>query len=479
MRAIRYFLFFCYFFLLSNACAHGSKALTLDEAILLAVRQNPNIQSSRLDLVSQKFSLWVQEWQFLPHYSLQADATLGRNHNPINGWKGSHNYSVSPGMTWTSPIGTELSLTSTNVDTNHFNPGLALQFTQPLMRGFGTAIVETALHNAQESLQIQKLSIEGTLRTTVTNVINAYLDVIYAEKRLHIDEKALQRAEKSVSDTKLFIKAGRKAGNDLVTVQANVASAKSTLESDKNNLLQTRYALLTAIGLDPNADVHFADLDLDRIIAKYHIPPLPLTKQLTLENDVNYQTQEIMLYGSKARALMVAKDNARWQLNIHGSVSTGGASGGGAAAGFNSIFNGAYQGQTIGIKLDIPIDNQQLKQSVLDAKIALKQAALAQKQKRWSVETSAINGWNSVNATLRALHYAEDAEQLQERTYNLSYQKYLHGLIDSLELQSAQFSLIQEQQNLLRSRIDYLKALVNLDQTIGHSLKTWNIQVRL
>ena len=51
--------------------------------------------------------------------------------------------------------------------------------------------------------------------------------------------------------------------------------------------------------------------------------------------------------------------------------------------------------------------------------------------------------------------------------------------IDSLELQSAQNQLIQSQQTLLGAEIGYIKALVNIDQLTGHTLKTWNIKVRL
>jgi outer membrane protein TolC len=67
---------------------------------------------------------------------------------------------------------------------------------------------------------------------------------------------------------------------------------------------------------------------------------------------------------------------------------------------------------------------------------------------------------------------------LQNKTYQLNYQKYLHGLINSLDLQSAQVQLIQAQQMLLNANVLYLKSLVNLDLLLGHTLKTWNIQVR-
>ncbi len=474
-----------YFFLIPivwGAALSPSKqtlTLSLDEVILLAIRNNPNVLSAKLGYVIQKFNLHVQEWEFVPHYSFQAGVTQIRSSSTGNPIVNSHNWNVQPAATLVTPIGTQLTLTSTNTKTSHYNPGLSIQVIQPLMRGFGTAVVETALKNAQDSEVISRLSNEGTLRDTITSVINAYLDIVMAERTIKIDQDALLRAEQSVTQTKLFIKAGRKAGNELVTVEANVASAKSQLENDKNLLQQAQYALLAAIGLDPNTNVQFTNLAVKNLIVKYHLPTMDEAKSLILKNDIQYQTDNIMLHGSTSRNLLLAEDNTRWQLNLTANAATGNGSGGGQNAGVDSLFNGANQTQSVGLTLQIPIDDQLLKQAVVNAKVALKQAELALKQEKWNKQTSAINGWNAVVSAERALQFAEDAENLQEKTYRVSYQKYLHGLIDSLELQSAQLQLIQSQQILLSSQIGYLKALVNLDLLTGTTLKTWNVQMRL
>ncbi|MBV9575366.1 MAG: TolC family protein [Gammaproteobacteria bacterium] len=466
------------FFYAVSADANGPLTLSLDEAILLAVRSNPNVQSSQLSYLAQKFNLSVQEWNFYPHYSFQASALYTRSGTPGTPINSGENYFIQPGVSLLTPIGTQLQLTSTNSLAGHYNPGISLQVMQPLLRGFGRAGVEAALNNAKDTEVIACLTIEGLLQNTVSAVINAYLNIVSAEKIILIDEDALKRAEKSVEQTKLFIKAGHKAGNELVTVEANVASAKSQLINDQNNLLQARYALLAAIGIDPNSSLHFSSLNIQRLIKKYSLPTLTQTKKMVLNNDIQYQIDNITLHGSTTRSLLLAEDNTRWQLNFNANVATGKGYGGGVNAGMNSLFNGANQSQSVGLTLQVPIDDQLAKQGVINAKIALKQAELALMQEKWNKETSAITGWNLVISAERSLHFAEDAEKLQNKTYNISFQKYLHGLIDSLELQSAQIQLIQAQQTLLYAQINYLKALVNLDLLIGNTLKTWHVMVR-
>lgn len=453
--------------------------LSLQEAISLAVRSNPNAQVSQLGYLMQKYNLHVQEWQFKPHYSFQASISHAGSRSSGNPVVYGDSWNAQPTITYLTPIGTQFTLGASNTTALNYHPGLSLQIMQPLMRGFGKAVVESALENARDSEYITRLNVEGTLRNTVSAVVNAYLDVLTAERIIQIDEAALKRARESVEQTKLYIKAGHKAGNEIVTVEANVASARSQLENDRNNLLQSRYALLTAIGLDPDTELRFEKMDVDALIKKYHVPSISSVKSDVLKNDIQYQVDNITIHGSTARSLLVAKDNLRWQLNATATAATGNGSGGGQNAGLNSVFNGTNQSESIALTLQIPIDDQLSKQAYENAKIAMKEAEINLRAEKWAKETGAINGWNQVQSARASQRFAIDAERLQEKTYTVNYQKYLHGLIDSLELQSAQLQLIQAQQTLLSARITYLKSLVNMDLLTGNTLKTWNVKVRL
>lgn len=479
---LRSFILSLLIFLGASICLaqpNPPRQLSLDEAILLAVRQNPNVQASQLDHVLQKFALEVAQWQFHPHYALQATHTTSKNYSVTpGGYVTSNQSGIQPSVSLLSPIGTQMSLTATNNITSTYNPGLALQIVQPLMRGFGKPVVEAALYNAMDSEKISRLNVENTLRSTVTAVINAYLDVISAQHTLEIDQEALQRAETSVNQTRLFIKAGHKAGVELVTVQADVASAQSKIENDKNSLDQARYALLTSIGIDPNTVVTFSSVDVNALIKKYHIPSLEESKQMILDNDITYQVAQITLNGATKRSVVTAEDATRWQLDLTLNSGTGGGTGNGPNAGLNSLVNGVNQTNSAQLTLNIPIDDVSAKNSLASAKIAVREAELALQQQKWAKETDAINGWNSIFSAERALRFADNAERLQKQTYQISFQKYTYGLIDSLELQSAQQQLSTAQQSLIDSRINYLKSLVNLDLLLGTTLKTWNVQVR-
>jgi len=472
-------LFILVIFSVIKAQANQTRMLSLEEAIFLAVRENPNVQTSQLSHVEQKFQLEIQQWQFQPHYGLQATSTTSRSYAvTTNGYVSQNATGFQPSVSLLTPLGTQMSLTSTNNVTNHFNPGLSLQIMQPLMQGFGKPIVEAALNDAIESEKISRLSVEGTLRSTVTSVINAYLDVVSLQNTLEIDQQALARSENSRKQTQLFIKAGHKAGVELVAVLADVASAETRIENDKNNVDQARYALLTTIGIDPNTQVAFSNVNVRQLINKYHVPTLDQSKSMILENDIQYQTDQITLNGSMKRNVLIAEDNTRWRLDLSVSSTAGNSSGGGRNAGINSLVNGVNQTNSASLNLTVPIDDRPAKLALSSAKIALRQAELALVQEKWGKETSVINSWNTIYSALRATHFAENAEQLQEKTYHISFQKYSYGLIDSLELQTAQQQYSAAQQALLNARISYLKALMNLDLLVGTTLQTWDVKVK-
>ena len=451
--------------------------LSLPEAIALSVRENPNVEVADLNHVMQKFALHVQQWEFSPHYSFNVTRTNTRGSS--DGISSANKLTtIQPAVSLQTSIGTQVSLTSVNNLSTNYNPALTVEIAQPLMRGFGQAIVEAALNDAEDNEVISRLNIEGSLRTTVTAVIGAYLGVVSATQTVALDEASVKRAEDSVRQTRLFIKAGHKAGNELVTVEADLANTQTTLENDKNNLDQARYALLAAIGIDPNTPVVFSSLDVKALIEKFHEPTLIDAEDLILENDIQYQTDQITLAGATTRSLQIAEDNTRWQLNAAGTATVGGGGGGGPNAGLNSLHNGYNQSQSIQLSLTIPIDDQVAAEGVVNAKIALREAKLALKQEKWNKQTSVINAWNTVHSAERALVFAEKADVLQHKTYDLSYQKYLYGLIDSIALQSVQVQLIATGQAKVSAQINYLNALANLDLLTGRTLLTWNIPMR-
>src|SRR5690349_732337 len=81
----RYFRFIVFMLIFSLSFAsYGQNKMTkplelsLDEAILLAVRENPNIQLKQLNYIESKFGVIVAKWKFHPQFQFTAARTLTR-----------------------------------------------------------------------------------------------------------------------------------------------------------------------------------------------------------------------------------------------------------------------------------------------------------------------------------------------------------------------------------------------------------------
>ncbi len=60
----------------------ATKLLTMDEAIVLALRNNPSIHSSRLQRISDKYALELADYQFQPQFQFGASATFTEGEKP-------------------------------------------------------------------------------------------------------------------------------------------------------------------------------------------------------------------------------------------------------------------------------------------------------------------------------------------------------------------------------------------------------------
>jgi len=172
-------LFFYFITLNTNGAPPRHITLTLEDAVLLALRDNLDLQSKKLDRISEKYDIVVAKNEFEPKYSF--DAKYDYERNKSDGTLSiDRNGSITPKITLKNSIGTEFSLTSENPITHpesedtSYNPSLELSITQPLIRGFGKDVVKSALRNAFDREVQNKLSLKSSTIETINNVIDKY-----------------------------------------------------------------------------------------------------------------------------------------------------------------------------------------------------------------------------------------------------------------------------------------------------------------
>lgn len=490
MRWMRFLLTISLGLALFGVSAEEAKLLSLHDAILLSLRYNANVRTAELNRVTQKFALEVAKWQFQPKYSFSAGDSWSTSRSGSSFSPMTQSWNAGPGVSWDSPIGTTVNVSQDNNwgGDSQYNPSVSVQIIQPLIAGFGEAVVEASLRDAYDTEKTNKLNLKQTIMSQVTATIAAYMNLVGAENSVDVDQQSVDRAKTNLFQTKLLIQAGQNPQSDATQAEAQVAQALAQLQADKSQLIISRYQLLQIIGLNPTANIRIVH---DVPLEKYHLPSVDQNIQAALENNVSYQVSEIAI-ASTARSVMTAKDANRWSLNLEEDYSRGGAvddtslvppstalnANNLLGGGVNNIVNNSAYGSTTSLNLTIPIDNKSNQGAILDAEIALQEAQINLKQAKQNLTIQVMSTRDSLVSSAMQIKLDTNQVNYDKQTLDNTLRSYRAGIASSLQVSQQSQTYTNDQHSLVSAKIAYFNQLATFDQLYGHTLDTWGIQVQ-
>lgn len=464
---------------MSIATASVPARLSLKDAIVLAMRFNPDVQSSDLQRIIDRLTLASVKWQYDVNYALTGSAAYTRT---VSGGHLTKNdtESLTPQATLLTPTGTILSVQMNNPLSNatgpsrYYNPSIQFSLTQPLMQGSGRDVVLAPLHLAENTEAIAALTHKNTLMQTVTDVISAWLSYLQAQNSLSIQRLSLQNSLATLRQQESFLKAGRIAPVDLVQFKATVAEQRLQLSQQVVSLGQQKRALLIILGLNPDLPVTISDQVDFPGPATF---PLQKSIQSAFIGNVAWQQAKIGIKQSEIN-LITAKDAARWKLNFSAARTQGGGSGGGNNAGFASLTNGSNNNTAVGLSLTVPVDNVPLNNAVSQASITLQQQKIALEQLRRRLESEVMNTWNTVMSQKEQIRQAELAVKLAADSLSIAQTRLKFGKVTPFEVSTLQTNLTTQQINAVNVRLSYIANQATLDLITGKTLERWGLQYR-
>lgn len=465
------------------ALAQKTLRITLQDAIYLALRNNPDVRQADIQRIADKYALVVAKNEFQPQYQLNSNWNYFNSSSQGEHFR-SNNYNVTPSVSIKNHYGTQFSVSMDNSvnSPGDYNPGVKFSVFQPLIKGFGKPVVDATLENAIDQEHINQLNYRQTAMSTIVKTVGDYFNLVAAVQSLQISEVSLQQNEQTIKNDKMLIKAGRMAGADIIQAKAQVATTKSTIETNKNDIKSAKEALLDNLGLSPNMSItipnSFEFKKMVHLISGGHQLPNPnVSEKLALAANTAYQVARISIY-TLERGLLVAKNNSKWELDLNASATRGNGFGGGDNAGLRSIVNSRNYSNEVGLSLSVPIDNVNNKAAVINAEVGLEKAKIALRESRRSLIESVKTQVDNLQTSKTQVALSRQALYLQEETYHVSKEKFLAGKISNFELLTQQQNLDQAKNTLLGSEITYLNAIVTFENEIGIALQPWHVRVR-
>ncbi|MGC4082664.1 MAG: efflux RND transporter periplasmic adaptor subunit [Vicinamibacterales bacterium] len=148
------------------------------------------------------------------------------------------------------------STTSTNSLFNpSFNTNWSAQYTQPLLRNFKIDSTRQQLVVTRLNQDISEIQLQASIINTVSNVRNAYWDLVFAIQSVDVARTSVELAERLVQDNQTRVEIGTMAPIDVVQAQSQAATQRQNLAVAEgtrrtNELVLKR--LIVAGTQDPN-----------------------------------------------------------------------------------------------------------------------------------------------------------------------------------------------------------------------------------
>ncbi|MFH1891115.1 MAG: TolC family protein [Candidatus Zixiibacteriota bacterium] len=448
-----------------------SEALTLQDALQIALENSPSIRQARNSLESAEASLNAEEaslksqFRFdLTPFSLVKDRTVDaftQEWYTAETQSSAARFSVNQRLKWTDASLTlannfDWSKTSSERENigkftrTTYRNSLSFGLSQPLFTYNRTrhtlSSLELSYENSRINYAIQKLQIE--LRVT-----RAFYDVYQNRMSLNITQEEYRNKQESYDIIKNKVEAGISAKEELFQAEINQASSKAQLKNSQVSYEDALDNLKILLGLSLHDEIEvLADVG-----------------KFVVEVDLDKAVESGLQYRMELRQREIAIENARLSLVTVGAVDEFKGSVSlnygllGTEENLSDIYKSPLKSQSISVEFNIPIWDWGRKNSSLRAsELQLDNQVISRDEEQKQVELGIRQSYRSLQNQLTQIEIAEKSIENARLTYEINLERYKNGDISSKDIGEFQNQLSREQYNHIAALINYRIALLNL-----------------
>ncbi|MFA5443672.1 MAG: TolC family protein [Bacteroidales bacterium] len=421
------------FFLVNNVAKAQTEPWSLEKCIEYARQNNIQIQSQQITKELSDVDLEQTKAQRFPTLNF------------------SSNFGVSFQNTTTYNDFLEKTDATAYSDNYGLNTGVTLYSGGKLNK----TIKQKQIDNSAYSYDIEQSALDIEI-----SVIQAYLQILYANESLEIAKKAMALSQTQVERGLEMYQAGSISKADLAQLQSQNASDKHQVTQAKNTLSSAKLTLkqLLELELEEKFEVVFTDFD-DQQVLKI-IPDLASVYQTALNNLPQMKSSALSVESANM-AISIAKASRLPTISASASINTGTISSAGSSY-FQQL--GSKINENVGINLSIPIfNNKQIRTNINKAELQSQSAQLQD----ISLKKQLLSTIESIHndAVSAQSQYVSATEQLDaaEASFELVNEQFRAGLKNTIELITEQNNYTNALSTLLQSRFQAILSLMLLD----------------
>jgi outer membrane protein len=412
---------------------------TLQECINYALKQNIQVRKSDLTNKSNmEYTLQAKAQRF-PSLDASARQSFSwanqKNQNNVTNFTGTNgtNYSLNAGVT--------------------------------IFNGFRT---ENNIKQSALDYQGGLFDAEALKETISLNILNAYLQVLYAQEQVNNSKNQLKSTQDQLVLADERLKLSIISQSDYLQVKSEVASEKLTLVNAQNQLDIAKVNLMQLMDHSVIKNFSIAEPNLENLINQKRNPVAQVVYDTALVikpqiKSAALNKESAMLQEKIARAGYIPS------LSLNAGVGTS----------YNSYISSSGYGSqlsdnfspSVGLSLSIPIfQNRQTKTSVELAKIGIQNAELSEIDTKNQLRKSIEQACEDVVSAETKYDASLESYNATKESYQLSTEKFKQGMINSVDYLIQKTNLIVAESNLLQSKYNLVFSYKILDFYLGKPL---------
>lgn len=471
------------------------QAITLQQALELAKRNNRNLQVVELQLRQSQAALAEAEAAKLPTATAQAslnqsDTALARINAEQQAEQASTNLQQDiadaedqieqlqaqlPGATGNGAaiinqtiqgLQNLIQANQTQIDTIRdlfsssstiFNTSVQLNYDV-----FTSGQRPASIRAAKSALKAAEKSLETELQQLRLDVSNDYYDMQQADELVQIAKAAVKNAEETLDNTRALEQAGLGTRFDVLRSEVQLANQQQQLSQAQSQQRISRRQLAQRLSLNPSATLSAADP-----VKVAGLWPLSITDTIVKAQQNRSELGELL------DQRQIAQQNERLIKGSFGPQVSVAASGDFAydIGDSREAFGYSLGGQVTKQLFDGGATRANAKQQALGAKIAETQFANFKNLIRFQVEQN----YFTLQSSLKNIATNECAVTQAEQSLELARLRSRAGIGTQLEVSNAETELTRTRSNRLQAIIDYNRALVALERFVGHRQQQTNV----
>jgi outer membrane protein TolC len=467
--------------------ANNVLSLTLDQAVEIALRRNLALILQRY--IRNEARLGVPQALGIYDLNLTGFAGATESKSPAVSQTVSSKSSaqeVKAGLAQLFPSGGNLSFTWDNtraVQSGGFSlfsnvavyqPTWSFNFTQPLLKGFGSSVTDQGILLALNTSSANRFQFELQSITVSVQVINAYWNLVNAREQLIVAQESLQLARDLNERNIIQVQVGTLAPLEIVQSQAAIATREQGIISAQQAIGDAADALRLAMNLPQ---------DLYQYDVLPTTPPESDTIQINLDesiktaldNRVEVKQEHLSIDRAKinaavTRSALLPALNFNALYNLSGAATTFGT-------GLNQVTAFDFPGWTLSLTFAFPLQNRAARAANTIAEIDVDRFGRELEQEQKTVINEVRKAVRGIETAEKVIVAARASTGFAEKSLDAEKKRYENGMSTSFLITQIQDQLTLAKQSEVNAVVGYRTALAEYYRSIGKLLPELGVKI--